>query len=92
MPDLEALLSEHLNPVRAPRDLWERVHTPREPRREHFPRPMAWAAAAAVLVIGSALGLHSEMKNPGAKQPVQAWVKSSTGLDIHGACGLCHLD
>jgi hypothetical protein len=31
------------------------------------------------------------------KQPVQAarlqaWLKSSTGLDIHGACRLCHID
>jgi hypothetical protein len=93
MPDLEALLGEHLSSVHAPRELWERVHTPREPRAEHVSRQLAWvAAAAAVLIMGSAIGLHAQMKNPTVKQPVQAWVKSSTGLDIHGACRLCHID
>jgi hypothetical protein len=93
MPDLEALLGEHLGPVRAPQELWERVHMPREPRRERVAVRMAWAGAAvAVLVMGSAMGLHTQMRNPAVRQPVQAWVKASTGLDLHGACGLCHID
>jgi hypothetical protein len=52
---------------------------------------MAWAAAVGVMVMGSVIG-HGQMKSPAARQPVQAWVKSSTGLDLHGACALCHFE
>ncbi len=94
MPEIEALLNEHLSEVHAPPELWDRVHTPRERRPERFPWRIAWAAAA-VLVIGSAVGLHAQLGNPAVRQPVQAvrlqaWLKSSVGLDIHGACRLCH--
>lgn len=98
MPDLEALLNEHLSPVHAPRELWERVHLPRERRVECIPRRIGWGVwtcAAAVLVIGSAVGMHAQIGNPAVSQPVQAvrlqaWLKSNVGLDIHGACRLCH--
>jgi len=70
------------------------VHIPRERRAERFSWGIGWAAAA-VLVIGSAVGMHAELRNPAVRQPaqavrLQAWVKASTGLDIHGACRLCH--
>ena len=97
MPDLEVLLGEYLSPVRAPRELWDRVHTPREPHPARVLPRLALAASAVVLVMGSAVGLHAQMKRPSAMQPaqaprLQAWLKSSTGLDIHGACRLCHED
>jgi len=90
MPDLTALLNEHLSPVHAPRELWERVHLPRERRAERASGQLAWAATVMVLVMGSVIGIHAQLKAPSARHPFQAWVKASTGLDIHGACRLCH--
>lgn len=91
MPELEALLNQHLGPVPAPRELWERVHRPREPRGRGA-RRVAWAAASAVLVLASLLSVHAQLESPRMRQPVQAWMKSSTGLDLRGACSLCHME
>jgi hypothetical protein len=95
MPDLEIVLREHLSPVRAPRELWERVQTPRQPRRVRVPERLIWAAAA-VLLIGSALGWHAQSESriarPTPSAPFQAGIKWSAGLDLHGACHLCHVD
>ena len=90
MPELQVSLRESLAPVAAPYELWVRLHTPREPRRAV--NALAWGAASAVLVMASVVGLHAQLKNPAVKQPLQTWAKTSAGLDLHGACGLCHID
>jgi hypothetical protein len=97
VPDLDAVLSEHLRAVSAPEELGERLRLSQEPQRGPSRHPgarLAWAVAA-VLVAGSAIGLHMSMKSSAAGNPVQAsrfqaWVKAGTGLNLHAACRLCH--
>jgi len=91
MTELEAVLNQHLSSTPAPRELWERLHAPQGPI-ERGVRPLAWVAASAVLVLASVLSVHAQLANPRMRQPVQAWVKSSSGLDLHGACTLCHME
>lgn len=73
------VLEQHLRPVAAPRELWDRV---REPRRAGvFP---AWKLAfASVLVIATAWALHPrtsiESESP---SQIREWVKARTGLDV----------
>jgi len=57
-------------------------------------------ASAAGLLLASAVGLHTYISNaaPLAGQRAakavrfEAWVQASTGLNVHGACRLCHAD
>jgi uncharacterized membrane protein len=91
---LEPLLTRELRRVKMP---------PAAP-----PRPQAgragsmWFvfASAGALMLASATGLHAYLTNapPLSGQRTakavrfQAWVQASTGLDIHGACRLCHAE
>ena len=68
------------------------------PRR---PSSMWFAcASAAGLLLASAVGLHTYISNaaPLAGQRAakaarfETWVQASTGLNVHGACRLCHAD
>ena len=101
MPDLEAILTQHLHPVNAPEELWKRLNCPQEPQGDKSRRRvarLAWSAVVIVLVASSAAGLHAYVQSPvengrlRANETVRfrAWVKSATGLDIHAACRLCH--
>ena len=75
---LETLLHEELGRVPAPAQLWDRVQLPRTPRPAASLR-LAWAAA---LLVVSAEGLHSFLKNEAAHTP---------GLiRLQAACHLCH--
>jgi hypothetical protein len=57
-------------------------------------------ASAAGLLLASAVGLHAYISNaaPLAGQRAanavrfESWVQASTGLNVHGACRLCHAD
>ena len=57
-------------------------------------------ASAAGLLLASAVGLHAYISNaaPLAGQRAakavrfENWVQASTGLNVHGACKLCHAD
>jgi hypothetical protein len=57
-------------------------------------------ASAAGLLLASAVGLHTYISNaaPLTGQRVakavrfESWVQASTGLNVHGACRLCHAD
>jgi hypothetical protein len=57
-------------------------------------------ASAAGLLLASAVGLHTYITNaaPLAGQRAakavrfESWVQASTGLNVHGACRLCHAD
>jgi hypothetical protein len=57
-------------------------------------------ASAAGLLLASAVGLHTYISNaaPLAGQRaakavrLESWVQASTGLNVHGACRLCHAD
>ena len=102
---LEPLLTRELRRVAAPPEvseerLWGSLPSgaTRAPRR---PASMWFAcASAAGLLLASAVGLHAYITNapPVAGRQAakavrfQAWVQASTGLDIHGACRLCHAD
>ena len=106
MAKLEAVLRQHLQPVGAPGELWDRLQIPRD---LHAPKPhrhsswrLAWAGAAVVLAACSAVGLHTYLKKPAEPTMLQTagrapdtarfrtWVRSTTGLDIQVACRLCH--
>ena len=98
---LEPLLTRELRRVAAPPvgyDELPRVAAPSAPRR---PSGMWFAcASAAGLLLASAVGLHTYILNaaPPAGQRAakavrfEAWVRASTGLNVHGACRLCHAD
>jgi len=57
-------------------------------------------ATAAGLLLASTVGLHAYISNaaPLAGQRAakavrfETWVQASTGLNVHGACKLCHAD
>ncbi len=86
---LEPVLAEHLRPVAAPHELWNRIHRREKPERTHR---TAWrvglVAVAALLVAGTSAILSVHGANPGvslqsASAPeIQAWVKDNTGLDV----------
>jgi hypothetical protein len=57
-------------------------------------------ASAAGLLLASAVGMHTYISSaaPLAGQRAakavrfETWVQASTGLNVHGACRLCHAD
>jgi hypothetical protein len=57
-------------------------------------------ASAAGLLLASAVGLHTYISNaaPLAGQRAakavrfESWVQANTGLNVHGACRLCHAE
>ena len=95
---LEPLLTRELRRVAMP---------PAAPPRAEVSRSQSRAgsmwfvfASAGALMLASATGLHAYLTNapPLTSQRTakavrfQAWVQASTGLDIHGACRLCHAE
>ena len=59
---VEALLERHLAPVTAPRELWERVRYPSQPRPSHeqqVPRKLAWALAALLAFAAAVSSLRT---------------------------------
>ena len=75
---LETLLHEELGRVQAPTQLWDRVQLPRTPRPAASLR-LAWAAA---LLVVSAVGLHTFLKNEAMRSPGV--------VRLQAACQLCH--
>ena len=97
---LEPLLTRELRRVAAPPACAEGpgCSAPSVARR---PSGMWFACAwAAGLLLASALGVHTYISNAAplagrrAAKAVrfEAWVQASTGLNVHGACRLCHAD
>ena len=95
---LEPLLTRELRRVTAPPVGEERLSPVSVSRR---PSGMWFAcASAAGLLLASAVGLHTYISNaaPLTGQRVakavrfETWVQASTGLNVHGACRLCHAD
>jgi len=94
---LEPLLTRELRRVAAP-PAGEMLCAEPTPRRSSS----MWfaCASAAGLVLASAVGLHAYVSNaaPLAGQRAakavrfESWVRASTGLNVHGACRLCHAD
>ena len=97
---LEPLLTRELRRVAAPPLLAgpapsEAARAPRRPSGMWFA-----CASAAGLLLASAVGLHTYISNaaPLAGQRAakavrfETWVQASTGLNVHGACRLCHAD
>jgi hypothetical protein len=95
---LEPLLTRELRRVAAPSVAGDALRARVAPRR---PSGMWFAcASAAGLLLASAVGLHTYISNaaPLAGQRAakaarfETWVQASTGLNVHGACRLCHAD
>lgn len=97
---LEPLLTRELRRVAAPPlppspAPTETFRAPRRPSSVWFA-----CASAAGLLLASAVGLHTYISNaaPLAGQRAakavrfEAWVQASTGLNVQGACRLCHAD
>jgi hypothetical protein len=94
---LEPVLTRELRRVAAP-PLGESLWAEPAPRRASS----MWfaCASAAGLLLASAVGLHTYISNaaPLTGQRVakavrfETWVQASTGLNVHGACRLCHAD
>jgi len=96
---LEPLLTRELRRVAAPSvvagDPLCAVAAPGRPSSMWFA-----CASAAGLLLASAVGLHTYISNapPLAGQRAakavrfETWVQASTGLNVHGACRLCHAD
>jgi hypothetical protein len=94
---LEPVLTRELRRVAAP-PLGESLWAEPAPRRASN---LWFACASAVgLLLASAVGLHTYISNaaPLTGQRVakavrfETWVQASTGLNVHGACRLCHAD
>ena len=94
---LEPVLTRELRRVAAP-PLGESLWAEPAPRRSSS----MWfaCASAAGLLLASAVGLHTYISNaaPLAGQRAakavrfETWVQASTGLNVHGACRLCHAE
>jgi len=97
---LEPLLTRELGRVAAPpaggnERLSTVVTSPRRPASMWLA-----CASAAGLLLASAVGLHTYISNaaPLAGQRAakavrfETWVQASTGLNVHGACRLCHAE
>ncbi len=100
---LEPLLTRELRRVAAPPMGCEELLTGPVPPETTPRRPSGmWfaCASAAGLLLASAVGLHAYISNaaPLAGQRAakavrfESWVQASTGLNVHGACRLCHAD
>ena len=95
---LEPLLTRELRRVAAPSIAEDPLWAGPAPRRP----PSMWfaCASAAGLLLASAVGLHTYISNapPLAGQRAakavrfESWIQASTGLNVHGACRLCHAD
>ena len=95
---LEPLLTRELRRVAAPSSAGDPPWAGPAPRRS----PSMWfaCASAAGLLLASAVGLHTYISNaaPLAGQRAakavrfETWIQASTGLNVHGACRLCHAD
>lgn len=101
---LEPLLTRELRRVVAPpvgcqerlgeEPLWAGP-APRRPSSMWFA-----CASAAGLLLASAVGVHTYISNAaplGGQRAAKAvrfqtWVQASIGLNVHGACRLCHAD
>jgi hypothetical protein len=95
---LEPLLIQELRGVAAPPMGEPRWVEPAPPRRTSG----MWfaCASAAGLLLASAVGLHAYISNVAplsgqrAAKAVrfESWIQASTGVNVHGACRLCHAD
>lgn len=97
---LEPLLTRELRRVVAPATVAEGLLAS-APSISRRPSGMWFAcASAAGLLLASAVGLHAYLTNPAPLSERRAakairfesWVRASTGLNVHGACRLCHAD
>jgi hypothetical protein len=98
---LEPLLTRELRRVAAPPMGCVEERRASVPSTARRPSGMWFAcASAAGLLLASAVGLHAYISNgaPLAGQRAakavrfETWVQASTGLNVHGACRLCHAD
>ena len=95
---LEPLLTQELRRVVAPPVVGRPLWAGPAPRRSSG----MWfaCASAAGLLLASAVGLHTYISSaaPLAGQRAakavrfETWVQASTGLNVQGACRLCHAD
>jgi len=71
---LDGILKQSLRTVEAPGELWQRLHTPRDPEPVKLRAAnqfwYAWAGAA-MLMASSAVGLHAYLKTPDARAGLQ---------------------
>ncbi len=97
---LEPLLTRELRRVVAPPAGAEGLGAS-APSTSRRPSGMWFAcASAAGLLLASAVGLHAYITNPAPLSGRQAakavrfetWVRASTGVNVHGACRLCHAE
>lgn len=77
-------LEQHLGPVHAPDELWDRIANPRARKTRRSRVPLVLAAAAAILAATVVLSRGSdelELRSNAAGE-IRSWVKDRTGLDI----------
>ena len=98
---LEPVLTRELRRVAAPPVGCAEGLVASAPSTARRPSGMWFAcASAAGLLLASAVGLHTYISNaaPLAGQRTakavrfEAWIQASTGLNVHGACRMCHAD
>ena len=90
---LEPILTRELRRVAAPRSPLPIARTAARPAGLWFV-----CASAAGLLLASAVGLHAYISDApplAGRQTVkavrfEAWIRASTGLNVHAACRLCH--
>ena len=81
---LEPVLTEHLRRVRAPKELWYRVQTPRARLSGGSTRQLAWALATTLAIVAGLIPTATGI-GAGASQ------RSAIALTIIGGQSLCLL-
>jgi hypothetical protein len=83
---IESMLGDALGPVRAPGELWDRVNGTGA-RKAGVDHRLAWAMAAAVVVVGLLSFGRGDAIRSSEPAAVRAWVLARTGADVPLAGG-----
>ncbi len=82
--ELEQALAQHLRPVTAPEQLWERIQNPRKVKSRGM--DLRYGLAAAVLLLVAIVwGFHSRQQSTlesATAAEIKDWIELKTGLEI----------
>jgi hypothetical protein len=83
---VETLLEQHLRPVAAPVELWDRVRNPSAPQKRTAPGKLAWALAALVVFAGAVSSLKTPSSFAASETAaLQALARGTGDLEFQSA-------
>jgi hypothetical protein len=83
---IEPALEMHLERVRAPEELWERIQNPRVEQRQSARRPAAGMTACLTIAVVVILAVwfypwHRQLRSADPGE-IRAWVRANAGIDV----------